>query len=120
MASAGITVRVIPSKMGARALHEVFFEDVRVGPDAVLGAVDAGWDVVGRILHNERIGIPRYILSLHALDRALGLLGRHGRVSDVVQLQAKRARAAGEAARLQCYKVVDSRLKVVAPSAETH
>jgi alkylation response protein AidB-like acyl-CoA dehydrogenase len=120
MASAGIAVRVIPSKMGARALHEVFFEDVRVGPDAVLGAVDSGWDVVGRILHNERIGIPRYIISLYALERALALLGRDGLVNDIVQLQAKRARAACEAARLQCYKVIDARVKGAAPSAETY
>jgi alkylation response protein AidB-like acyl-CoA dehydrogenase len=120
MSSPGIQVRVIPSKMGARALHEVFFEDVRVGPEAVLGAVDEGWEVVGRILHNERIGIPRYIISLHALDRALAVLSRPGRMSDVAWLQAKRARAACEAARLQCYKVIDARVKGASPSAETH
>ncbi len=120
MNTPGIHVRIIPSKMGARALHEVFLDDVRVGPEAVLGAVDQGWEVVGRVLHNERIGIPRYIISLCALDRGLRLMERTGRVSDVARLQSMQARAACEAARLQCYKVIDARTKGAAPSADTN
>lgn len=116
----GIEVRVIPSKMGARALHEVFFQDARLGPDTVLGEVDGAWEVVTHILHYERIGIPRYIISQHALDRAVAWLTRERRFGDVVRQQAARARAMCEAARLACYKVVDARTKAAPPSADTN
>jgi len=120
MDTPGIEVRVIPSKMGARALHEVFFKDARLGPETVLGAVNAGWEVVTHILHHERIGIPRYIISLHALDRAVNLLKKAGDLGEVARAQAARARAMCEAARLQCYKVVDARVKGRPPSADTN
>ena len=120
MNTPGIEVRVIPSKMGARALHEVFFHDVRLGPDAVLGAVNGAWDVVNHILHYERIGIPRYIISQSALDRAVALLEQAHLLDDVARAQAARARAMCEAARLQCYQVIDARVKASAPSAITN
>jgi alkylation response protein AidB-like acyl-CoA dehydrogenase len=120
MDSPGIDVRVIKSMMGARALHEVFFEDVRVPAGAVLGDVNRGWHVVTRILHNERIGIPRYILTRRALDRAVARLEEMGRFGDIVRSQAARARAACDAAQLQCYKIIDARVKNEAPSTETN
>lgn len=120
MDSPGVEVRVIPSKMGARALHEVFFHEVRVPSSTVLGGVGQGWEAVGQIMHNERIGIPRYIISLHALDRAQALLEAEDRFGPVARAQAARARAMCEAARLQCYRIVDARVKQSPPSADTN
>lgn len=120
MDTPGVEVRVIPSKMGARALHEVFFNEVRVPSSAVLGEVSKGWEVVGQIMHNERIGIPRYIISLLALDRAEAMLGIEGRFGQVERAQAARARAMCEAARLLCYKIVDARVKQSPPTADTN
>jgi alkylation response protein AidB-like acyl-CoA dehydrogenase len=120
MTTPGIEVRVIPSKMGARALHEVFFEDARLGPETVLGEVDGAWEVVTHILQYERIGIPRYIISQHALERAVGWLEREGRLDAVAKAQASRASAMCESARMQCYKVVDARVKGAPPSADTN
>lgn len=56
----GISVRPIASMMGVQHLNEVFFDDVRVTPDDVLGDVDEGWRVIQFVLGHERIGIPRY------------------------------------------------------------
>jgi alkylation response protein AidB-like acyl-CoA dehydrogenase len=120
MDTPGIEVRVIPSKMGARALHEVFLNDVRVPASTVLGAVGKGWEVVGQIMHNERIGIPRYIISQLALDRAKALLETQGRLGPVERAQAARASAMCEAARLLCYKIVDARVKQSPPNADTN
>jgi alkylation response protein AidB-like acyl-CoA dehydrogenase len=120
MDTPGIEVRVIPSKMGARALHEVYFSDVRVSGNAVLGEVGKGWEAVGQIMHNERIGIPRYILSQLALDRAVGLLEADGRFDPLARAQAARARAMCEAARLQCYRIVDGRVKGSPPGSDTN
>lgn len=120
METPGIEVRVIPSKMGARALHEVFLQDVRLSPATILGEVNDAWSVVSHILHYERIGIPRYIISLHALDRAVKLLKDDGAFGALVRAQEARARAMCEAARLACYKVVHARVKDAAPSAATN
>lgn len=120
MDAPGIEVRVIPSKMGARALHEVFFHDVRISSATVLGEIDKGWEAVGQIMHNERIGIPRYIISIHALERAVALLEAGGRFGALARDQAARARAMCEAARLLCYRIIDARVKGLPPGAETN
>ncbi|HMO68760.1 MAG TPA: acyl-CoA dehydrogenase family protein, partial [Novosphingobium sp.] len=119
MDAPGIEVRVIPSKMGARALHEVFLHEVRVSQATVLGEVDRGWEAVGQIMHNERIGIPRYVISLLALDRAVARLEAAGSFDGPVRAQAARARAMCEAARLLCYRIIDARVKDLPPSADT-
>jgi len=116
----GITVNVIKGLQGQKAFHEVFFDDVRLPDTAVLGTVDGGWGVVGAILHNERIGVPRYSLTIRGLDRAMEILTAEGRADRPgVRSSATLARAACEAARLQCYGVIDARVKKRPPSAET-
>lgn len=121
MDSPGITVNVIKGLQGQKAFHEVFFENVEVPAGAVLGEVDAGWTVVSAILHNERIGAPRYSLTIRGLDRALEILREEGRAeAPGVKAAAVLARAACEAARLQCYRVIDGRVKGRPASAETN
>lgn len=119
MESPGITVRVIPGFQGVRAFHEIFFDDVPVPETALLGEENKGWSVVGAILHNERIGLPRYILSLLGLDAAIVWLQVRDRLDAIAQDRAESARAACEAARLQCYKVIAGRVAGEPPTAET-
>lgn len=59
----GITVRPIESIMGPNHLNEVFFDDVVLHDDDVLGEVDRGWDVIDVVLKHERVGIARYARS---------------------------------------------------------
>lgn len=121
MTTPGITVNVIKGLQGQKAFHEVFFEDVEVPETAVLGEVDKGWSVVTGILHNERIGAPRYALTIRGLDHAFAILRREGRLdAPGVRAGAALARAACEAARLQCYGVIDGRVKGKPPSADTN
>jgi alkylation response protein AidB-like acyl-CoA dehydrogenase len=54
MDSAGITVRPIESMHGAREFCEVFFDDVLVPLDRVLGEVDRGWSIAMDLLPYER------------------------------------------------------------------
>ena len=120
MDTPGITVRVIPGLQGGRALHEVFFDDVDLPESAILGEVDRGWDVVGAILHNERIGAPRYTLTIRGLNHAMDILKAEGRLgSPEIRRDAVIARAACEAASLHCYGVIDDREKDRPPSAIT-
>ena len=54
MDSPGITVRPIETMHGAREFCEVFFDDVVVPRDRVLGEVDRGWSIAMDLLPYER------------------------------------------------------------------
>ena len=71
----GIEVRPIPAMLGPHHLNEVFFDDLRVGPDDVLGEVGGGWAIMRDALAYERVGIARYARCEALLLRVLDLLG---------------------------------------------
>jgi alkylation response protein AidB-like acyl-CoA dehydrogenase len=119
MDSPGIQVRVVKGMMGARSFHEVFFDGVRVPNEAMLGGLNQGWPVVITVMHYERIGIPRYLITQLAVERCVARLKQQRRFDELAQLRAAKVLAACEAARLQCYKVIDARVKGHPPSAET-
>jgi alkylation response protein AidB-like acyl-CoA dehydrogenase len=72
MDAPGITVRPIRSMLGPHHLNEVFFDEVPVGPGAVLGGIGEGWAVIRKALAHERVGIARYARC----ERLLSALGR--------------------------------------------
>ena len=72
LASPGIEVRPIRTMGGELGFAELFFQDVRVPVDAVLGQVGDGWAVATRTLGNERAGVAGLYLSLRAtFDRVV-------------------------------------------------
>lgn len=120
MNAEGVTVRVIGSLLGKRAVHEVFFDEVRVSRDALLGEVDQGWGMVRAMLANERIGVPRYALGWPALARTVEFLRSQGRFDDVnARARAHFCEASYRAARLAALKVLDQRASGRPPNAET-
>ena len=66
MTTPGVTVRPIIDLVGNHDFNEVFFDDVVVGDDALVGAEGEGWRQVTAELALERSGPERY-LSSHAL-----------------------------------------------------
>ena len=50
----GVTVRPIALASGRRELAEIFFDDVRVPRERLIGDVDAGWGVVMFLMQYER------------------------------------------------------------------
>ncbi len=59
MKTPGITVRPIVTIDGGREVNEVFFDDVRVPADNLVGQENKGWDYAKFLLGNERTGIAR-------------------------------------------------------------
>jgi|GraSoiStandDraft_16_1057320.scaffolds.fasta_scaffold303241_2 alkylation response protein AidB-like acyl-CoA dehydrogenase len=117
----GIRVKHIPGLCGERSFHEVFFTDVEVADDTLLGEAGSGWTVMKNVLHNERIGLPRYALAERGLEQAVQWLKTRGRFDDTaVRTSALRVKAACEAARQQALKIIDSRVKGEPPSALTN
>jgi alkylation response protein AidB-like acyl-CoA dehydrogenase len=121
MDTPGVTVREIPSGVGERYFHEVFFQDVRVPVACRLGPEGEGWDVVAYALQYERVGAARYARAALTLDvlaeraRSEGLLG-----DATITEKLGAARAVCEAARMLSYRVIDQRAHGLPPSADTN
>jgi alkylation response protein AidB-like acyl-CoA dehydrogenase len=122
MDTPGITVRDIPSLIGEGDIHEVFFDDVMVPATAMLGGEGEGWTIVRAALSLERVGIPRFALARRMLERAVAALrteagaarsqpSRANAWGADADIQAARARAACEVARLYSYQIVDQRCR---------
>jgi alkylation response protein AidB-like acyl-CoA dehydrogenase len=59
MDTPGVTLRPIELLDGGHEVNEVFFEDVRVPAENLLGEENRGWDYAKFLLGNERVGIAR-------------------------------------------------------------
>ncbi|MGH7814488.1 MAG: acyl-CoA dehydrogenase family protein [Candidatus Binataceae bacterium] len=57
MKSPGVTVRPLKQITGDADFNEIFFEDVRVPKDNLLGPLNMGWQVLIATLMHERFGI---------------------------------------------------------------
>ena len=57
MHAEGVEVRPLREASGASMFNEVFFNDVFVPDDDVVGPVDGGWAVARSTLGNERVSI---------------------------------------------------------------
>ncbi|MGE0333262.1 MAG: acyl-CoA dehydrogenase family protein [Ramlibacter sp.] len=68
--SPGITVRPITSIDGQHHLNEVFFDEVRVPVENLVGEEGRGWDCAKFLLVNERTGIANVGLCRERLDYA--------------------------------------------------
>jgi alkylation response protein AidB-like acyl-CoA dehydrogenase len=67
----GIEVRPLVTINGASDFAEIFFTDVRVPPDAMLGPLNAGWQVATTTLSHERAGAARLYAQLEMQLRDL-------------------------------------------------
>ena len=80
----GITIRPIRNIAGHEEFCEVFFDNVRVPRDALVGKLNKGWTVAKALLGFERLNIgsprrPQYaLMRLEMLARAKGLFDDAG------------------------------------------
>jgi len=70
MDSPGVTLRPIELIDGGHEVNEVFFEDVRVPAENLVGEENRGWDYAKFLLGNERVGIARIGSSKRLLAQA--------------------------------------------------
>jgi alkylation response protein AidB-like acyl-CoA dehydrogenase len=107
MSDPAIEVRPIATMLGPHHLNEVFFDDLWVTEDDVLGTVDEGWQVVQEVLAFERVGIARYARCERLLQLAPAVLGE--RWEDLpAELRGRWARMLTHCrrARLLAYRVI--------------
>lgn len=127
MDTPGVTVRPIMNLAGEDELCEVFFEDVRVPAENLVGEINQGWTVAKALLGGERITngaptLPRQAFEvLEALIEGLGLSDDGGvsdrraeLLCDVHDLSALHMQVADAAIRGEIDNAVLSLLKVLA------
>jgi alkylation response protein AidB-like acyl-CoA dehydrogenase len=76
MKTPGITVRPIQTIDGGREVNEVFFDDVKVPVENLVGQEHRGWDCAKFLLGNERTGIARVGYSKQRVQRIKELAGK--------------------------------------------
>ena len=81
MATPGITVRPIITLNGEHTVNEVFFDDVRVPKDSLIGEVNKGWTYGKMLLGHERAiigGTTQTKRALRRLKHAAEHISAHG------------------------------------------
>ena len=90
MRSPGIDIRPLREITGEALFNEVFFDDLFVPDDMVVGPVDGGWPLARTTLANERIAIAAGGALDKGMEHLLDVIGsRHG-AGDVDPAEADR------------------------------
>jgi alkylation response protein AidB-like acyl-CoA dehydrogenase len=91
--TAGITIRPIRNLAGHEEFCQVYFDDVRIPRDALVGALNQGWSVAKALLAHERLNIgsprrPQYALKrLEMIAHAKRLFDDPGFVDRFIALK---------------------------------
>ena len=80
----GVTIRPIKDLAGDSHFCEMFFDDVHLTDDSLIGAEGQGWEQVTSELAFERSGPERLYSSIVLLDRWIESLRLHGASQDQV------------------------------------
>jgi alkylation response protein AidB-like acyl-CoA dehydrogenase len=75
----GLEPRPIVQLNKEQKFSEIFLDNVRVGPEDVLGSVDEGWQVAISTLGRERLTLGSHAV---ALRRSMETLAQHARATD--------------------------------------
>ena len=117
MKTPGITVRPIQTIDGGREVNEVFFDDVRVPAENLVGQENKGWDYAKFLLGNERIGIARVGVSKQRVRRIKELAGKE-MSGDRPYLDNPRFREKLAAVEIELKALEMTQLRVVAGEAK--
>ncbi|MFW0789300.1 acyl-CoA dehydrogenase family protein [Gordonia sp. CPCC 205333] len=117
MNTPGIEVRPIQLIDGGYEVNEVFFNDVRVPAENLVGEENAGWSYAKFLLGNERSGVARVAASKIRISQAKKLAGEiktaNGTLLDDPFLASRIAELENELLALEL-----TQLRVVASSAD--
>ena len=113
MKTPGITVRPIQTIDGGHEVNEVFFDDVKVPAENLVGEENKGWNYAKFLLGNERTGIARIGQSKQWLQR-IRMLARQERDGDAPLIENRRLREKLAAVEIELKALELTQLRVVA------
>jgi len=117
MTTPGITVRPIETIDGGHDANEVFFDDVRVPLENVVGEEGRGWDVAKHLLGSERSGIARIGLSKERLSQLRDLERRLSEDGTLAEAEQRRLAQALAEVEVELRALELTQLRVVAADA---
>ncbi len=119
MRSPGITVRPIDTMAGPHEFNEIFFDDVIVPRDCLLGKRNEGWTVATTGLTLERVGIARYARAGRVIEALACHVRQVGLADDAhVRQQLADLRIRYEAAKLLNYRAISLQAQGEVPRVE--
>jgi pimeloyl-CoA dehydrogenase large subunit len=113
MKTPGITVRPIITIEGGHEVNEVFFDDVKVPAENLVGQENKGWDYAKFLLGNERTGIARVGASKAKVARIKQLASME-RVGDTPLIETPRFQEKLAAVEVELKALEMTQLRVVA------
>ena len=113
MRTPGITVRPIQTIDGGVEVNEVWFDNVRVPVENLVGEENKGWDYAKFLLGNERTGIARVGVS-KARIRRIKQLAALERVGDITMMDEPHFREKVAAVEVELKALEMTQLRVVA------
>ena len=113
MKTPGITVRPIVTIDGGREVNEVFFDNVEVPTENLVGQETKGWDYAKFLLGNERTGIARVGASKAKVARIKELAALE-RMGDKPLIEDERFREKLAAVEIELKALEMTQLRVVA------
>jgi pimeloyl-CoA dehydrogenase large subunit len=113
MKTSGITVRPIITIDGGREVNEVFFDNVEVPAENLVGQENKGWDYAKFLLGNERTGIARVGASKAKVARIKELASME-RVGDRKLIEDPRFREKLAAVEVELKALEMTQMRVVA------
>ncbi|MFZ1887510.1 MAG: acyl-CoA dehydrogenase family protein [Candidatus Binataceae bacterium] len=125
MKSPGVTVRPLMQITGDSEFNEIFFEDVKVPKENLLGPLNQGWQVLVATLMHERFGIGETIggteQTLHALvelAKRAQINGRPAIEEDDIRQQLAQFAIEVAAKKYNGLRSLSRRLKGLQPGSE--
>src|SRR5204863_10006089 len=82
LASAGIRIRPIKTIAGDEEFSEVFFDDVSVPAENLVGKLNDGWHIANALLGHERLATSNPQFVLMALERIKTMARASGIIAD--------------------------------------
>jgi alkylation response protein AidB-like acyl-CoA dehydrogenase len=117
----GIEVRPLRQITGEAEFNELFFEDVFVPAENIVGGVGNGWNVAITTLMHERAGLgaAAALGVRQSLDALIGLANEHGAAHDpIVRDRIARLKIGVEGLRLGSLRSLTQQMKVGIPGPE--
>ncbi|MFQ5827388.1 MAG: acyl-CoA dehydrogenase family protein, partial [Dehalococcoidia bacterium] len=118
MRTPGISARPRPNIIADIALSEIFFDNVRVPRENLVGEENGGWGVAMAMLNIERTGIERVGICRRVLDELAAFARRAGRANEPVRQKLAEMAIEIEVLRWLCYRVAWLQAQGLGPEAE--
>lgn len=125
MKSPGITVRPLKQITGDAGFNEVFYDNVRVPKENMVGELNAGWQVSIATLMYERVSggtrhpVQRTITELLELSRRVDFAGVPAHQHPYVRHKLAQFAVEAECLRLSRYRSLSAQLKGKIPGPES-